>query len=41
MIASARAAIAKAQALIQDNELKPANERKRGEELEVAKGQVQ
>ena len=38
---SAQAAIAKAQALIQDNELKLTNERKRVEELEVAKGQVQ
>ena len=41
MIANARAAIAKAQALIHDNELKLANERKRVEELEGAKGHVQ
>ena len=41
VIASAQAAIAKAQALIHDNELKLANERKRVEELEAAKGQVQ
>ena len=40
MIASAQAAIAKAQALIRDNELNLANERKKMEELEAAKGQV-
>ena len=41
VIASAQAAIAKAQALIHDNELKLANERKRVEELEASKGHVQ
>ena len=41
MIVSARAAIAKVQALIHDNELKLVNERKNVEELEAAKGQVQ
>jgi len=37
MIASAQAAIAKVQALIQDNELKLANEKKKVEELEATK----
>ena len=41
VIASARAAIAKTQVLIRDDELKLTNERKRVEELEAAKGQVQ
>jgi len=41
VIVSVRAVIAKAQALIHNNELKLANERKRVEELEAAKGQVQ
>ena len=41
MIASTRAAIAKAQALIRDNELKLVNERKRVEEHEGTKGQIQ
>ena len=39
--ASARAAIAKAQALIYDNELKLMTEKKRVEEFEATKGQVQ
>jgi len=39
--ASARAAIVKAQALIQDNEEKFANEKKKVEELETAKNHVQ
>ena len=37
MIASAQATIAKAQALIHDNKLKVANEKKRMEELKAAK----
>ena len=41
VIASARAASAKAQALIHDNKLKVVNEKKRMEELEAAKSQVQ
>ena len=40
MIASARAAAAKAQDLIHDNELKLVNERKSLEELKAVKGQV-
>ena len=40
VIASARTAIAKTQALIHDNKLKLTNERKRVEEFEAAKGQV-
>jgi len=39
-IASARAAIAKAQALIQDNEQKSANEKKKVEKLEAVKSRV-
>ena len=41
VIASARAAIAKAWALIQDNEQKLANKKKKMEELEDTKSQVQ
>jgi len=41
VIASARVAIAKAQALIQDHELKLANEKKRMEELETTRCRVQ
>jgi len=41
VIASARVAIAKTPALIQDHELKFANEKKRVEELETTRGQVQ
>ena len=41
MIVSARATIAKVQALIRDNELKVTNEKKRMEELEAAKSHVQ
>jgi len=41
LIASARAVIAKVQALIRDNELKVENEKKRIEKLGAAKSQVQ
>ena len=41
VIASARMTIAKAQALIQDHELKLANEKKKVEELEITKHLMQ
>ena len=41
IISSARVAIAKAQALIQDQELKLANEKKRMEELKTTRRRVQ
>ena len=41
VIASARIAIAKAQALIQDHRMKLANEKKRVEELENTRHRVQ
>jgi len=40
VIASARIVIAKAQALIQDHELKLANEKRKVEELETTKHRV-